>query len=190
MYYVGNIMCDPNYLEHHGIEGMRWGYRRFQDKNGRLTPEGKKRYGLESQASSKGAAKAAGVVAGIAGAVTGAAHIARNIHIGAAAKAAKEAASYGRQKWVSGIVGAVAAAVPGPGGTAAALTGLTGAVFLKSKQIGAQVASANHMLEAIKYQNIRTVAASNAAVAGASAVAAMLNAKHKKRVYEESKRNS
>lgn len=31
-------------LYHHGIKGMRWGIRRFQDKNGRLTQAGKKRY--------------------------------------------------------------------------------------------------------------------------------------------------
>ena len=32
------------YLEHHGIPGMRWGVRRFQNKDGSLTSKGKKRY--------------------------------------------------------------------------------------------------------------------------------------------------
>lgn len=31
-------------LYHHGIKGMRWGVRRFQNKDGSLTPAGKKRY--------------------------------------------------------------------------------------------------------------------------------------------------
>lgn len=31
-------------LQHHGIKGMRWGIRRFQTKNGGLTPAGRKRY--------------------------------------------------------------------------------------------------------------------------------------------------
>lgn len=31
-------------LQHHGIKGMRWGIRRFQNKNGGLTPAGRKRY--------------------------------------------------------------------------------------------------------------------------------------------------
>lgn len=35
---------DANYLQHHGIKGMRWGIRRFQRKDGSLTPAGKKRY--------------------------------------------------------------------------------------------------------------------------------------------------
>ena len=30
-------------LNHHGIKGMKWGVRRFQNKNGSLTAAGKKR---------------------------------------------------------------------------------------------------------------------------------------------------
>lgn len=32
------------YLVHHGIRGQKWGIRRFQNKDGSLTSEGKKRY--------------------------------------------------------------------------------------------------------------------------------------------------
>lgn len=67
MYYVGNIMCDPNYLEHHGILGMKWGVRRYQNEDGTLTSAGKARYGAESQAKSRGFTKAAGTGALIAG---------------------------------------------------------------------------------------------------------------------------
>ena len=38
-------------LCHHGIMGMKWGVRRFQDKNGNLTSEGRQRY--ESKSSYK-----------------------------------------------------------------------------------------------------------------------------------------
>lgn len=34
-----------NELYHHGIKGMRWGIRRFQNADGSLKPEGEKRYG-------------------------------------------------------------------------------------------------------------------------------------------------
>lgn len=41
-------------LYHHGIKGMRWGIRRFQKKDGSLTPSGKKRYDdLENPAIKK-----------------------------------------------------------------------------------------------------------------------------------------
>ena len=33
-----------NYLAHHGILGQKWGIRRYQNENGSLTSEGKKRY--------------------------------------------------------------------------------------------------------------------------------------------------
>lgn len=32
------------YLAHHGIEGQKWGVRRFQNPDGTLTEDGKKRY--------------------------------------------------------------------------------------------------------------------------------------------------
>ena len=40
----------PNYvfddeLYHHGIQGQRWGFRRFQNEDGSWTPEGRERYG-------------------------------------------------------------------------------------------------------------------------------------------------
>lgn len=35
---------ESQYLQHWGIRGMKWGVRRFQNKDGTLTPAGKKRY--------------------------------------------------------------------------------------------------------------------------------------------------
>ena len=34
-------------LYHHGIKGMKWGVRRYQNKDGSLTPDGLKRYRKE-----------------------------------------------------------------------------------------------------------------------------------------------
>lgn len=36
-------------LQHHGIKGMKWGRRRYQDKDGSLTPAGQKRYNKEME---------------------------------------------------------------------------------------------------------------------------------------------
>lgn len=41
--YVGSLVSS-DYLEHFGIKGMRWGVRRYEDRNGKLTSAGKKRY--------------------------------------------------------------------------------------------------------------------------------------------------
>lgn len=35
-----------SYLAHHGIEGQKWGVRRWQNKDGSLTPEGRAHYGI------------------------------------------------------------------------------------------------------------------------------------------------
>ena len=42
-----------NELYHHGIKGMKWGVRRFQNEDGSLTTAGKKRYGDEPTGSDK-----------------------------------------------------------------------------------------------------------------------------------------
>lgn len=37
-------------LYHYGVKGMRWGVRRYQNKDGSLTPEGKSRYAIAKRA--------------------------------------------------------------------------------------------------------------------------------------------
>ena len=58
-----------DYLMHHGILGQKWGVRRFQNADGSLTAEGRKRYGNMAERSSNVAARA-GKVAKVSGAVT------------------------------------------------------------------------------------------------------------------------
>ena len=54
-YIEGNtlVLGDSSYLEHHGILGQKWGVRRFQNKDGSRTAEGKKRYKTLKIASAK-----------------------------------------------------------------------------------------------------------------------------------------
>lgn len=44
-------------LYHYGILGMKWGIRRFQNKSGGLTAEGKKRYSIKDKIAAKKASK-------------------------------------------------------------------------------------------------------------------------------------
>lgn len=42
-------ITEGNYLAHHGIKGQKWGERRYQNPDGSLTDEGRKRYGRSSR---------------------------------------------------------------------------------------------------------------------------------------------
>lgn len=44
----------PNEICHWGIKGQRWGFRRFQNEDGSLTPEGELRYNQDKQKAARG----------------------------------------------------------------------------------------------------------------------------------------
>ena len=52
MYYMRPLR--PDELYHHGVKGQKWGLRRFQNADGSLTADGRKRYKVDSLASKTG----------------------------------------------------------------------------------------------------------------------------------------
>lgn len=49
-------------LQHHGIKGQKWGVRRFQNTDGSLTAEGKKRYSVSDYQQAIDKTKTAGKI--------------------------------------------------------------------------------------------------------------------------------
>lgn len=47
------IVIPDGHLAHYGIPKMRWGVRRFQNEDGSLTEEGRKRYGKEKKSKTQ-----------------------------------------------------------------------------------------------------------------------------------------
>ena len=76
-------ICDLGYdqsISHHGIKGQKWGIRRYQNADGTLTAEGKKRYGtVENLQKSQKRKKAAVASVAAIGAIVGTAVLAKRI---------------------------------------------------------------------------------------------------------------
>ena len=53
MEYYANQNDYRSYLQHFGIQGMKWGVRRYQNSDGSLTPAGRKRYGRAERKAEK-----------------------------------------------------------------------------------------------------------------------------------------
>ena len=53
----GYFVAEGPYLMHHGVLGMKWGIRRYQNYDGSLTSAGRKKYGKEIYKQEKAIAR-------------------------------------------------------------------------------------------------------------------------------------
>lgn len=54
---MSNYIISNGELYHHGIKGQKWGVRRYQNKDGSLTPAGRKRYSPDRLSYPEGASR-------------------------------------------------------------------------------------------------------------------------------------
>ena len=73
------ILNNTNYLQHHGIKGMHWGIRRFQNKDRTSTTAGKARRKKKNHETAKRIARGIGILALEAGAAYGIHKISRKV---------------------------------------------------------------------------------------------------------------
>ena len=98
-----------DYLEHHGIKGMKWGVRRYQNADGTLTAAGKKRYDdvgnsdnkQSSNTHMKTAVTAGAVVAGAALATYGTYKLSNYIKTEAGKKSYEAGKKYAEEQFFS-----------------------------------------------------------------------------------------
>lgn len=62
---VNGSLYSTTELYHHGVKGMKWGVRRYQNKDGSLTPAGKKRELTDEERKARNKKIAKGVAIGI-----------------------------------------------------------------------------------------------------------------------------
>lgn len=112
-YFAEAIKVKEDSLEHHGVLGQKWGIRRYQNKDGSLTAEGKKRAAEGAEGVSKVLKKGQAD--------------ARNVRI---AGKAKGLAAYTTSTIGGAVAGGALGSTTGPAGTIAGATtgGLTGAI--------------------------------------------------------------
>lgn len=113
------------YLVHHGVKGQKWGQRRFQNKDGSLTAEGRLHYGVDNpdkrvttnvketalRSAKRGSLVGAGVSAGLAG--IGAAAILSSVALPPAAAAGIALGSVGGAALRGGALSAATSAAWG-----------------------------------------------------------------------------
>lgn len=137
-------------LMHHGIKGQRWGVRRYQNKDGTLTDEGRKKYGQkrsDAQTTSKVAGGAKSVIRTVAKPLSVISNVAGGVYGGAYGGAVGSILGLGAVKTGAAVVGGVLGGALGSAAAMAAGTGLYyGAAHLVQKYADHKVETYNKKL--------------------------------------------